>query len=403
MRSFLRAGHLPTLLACLTHFETSFMLWTLVGALGVLIAADLGLSPSEKGLLVGVPLLGGALWRVPVGFLADQLGAKRVGVATIFASLLPLALAWRVASDLPGLFGVGLLLGIAGSSFATALPLASRCYPARYQGTAMGIAAAGNSGAVVANLVAPRLGEAVGWQGVFGLALIPALLAGLLFVALARDDTVPQRVIEPLRVRASAFGEADLWWLCLLYSMTFGGYAGLASFLPIFFHDQYGIPAIAAGGLVAACAVAGSLARPIGGMLADRLGGVPVLAAVDALVPAALLAPSMAAPLAPTVVALVVAMACLGLGNGAVFRLVPQRFAGRIGVATGVIGAAGGVGGFLLPTLLGLQKELSGSYGPGFATFALSLAVMFLCVKALESGWRFTWLSTESGQEADRV
>ncbi len=401
MRAFLRAGHLPTLVASLIHFETSFMLWTLMGALGVLIAADLGLSPSEKGLLVGVPLLGGALWRVPIGMLADQLGAKRVGVATILASLVPLMLVWRVADDLPGLLCVGLLLGIAGSSFATALPLASRTYPARYQGTAMGIAAAGNSGAVVANLVAPRIGEVVGWQSVFGLALVPAAIAALLFVALARDDSAG-RALSRGRDRTAPFREPDLWWFCLLYAMTFGGYSGLSSFLAIFFHDQYGVAAVSAGGLVAGCALAGSLARPLGGALADRLGGVPVLAAVYALVPVALLVPMVGSPLPLTVAALVVGMGCLGAGNGAVFQLVPQRFGSHVGVATGVTGAAGGIGGFLLSTLLGFQKEMTGSYGPGFATFALSLAFMFLCVKALEQGWRFTWLSRPEGlQEAE--
>lgn len=392
MRDFFRAGHFPTLVASLLHFETSFMIWVLMGGLGVLIAADLGLSPAEKGLIVGIPLLGGALWRVPIGLLGDRFGAKRVGTLTMFAVLVPLALAWRAAEGVAGLGLVGLLLGLAGSSFAVALPLASRTYPARYQGTAMGIAAAGNSGTVLATLLAPRLGEALGWHQVFGLAMLPALAAALFFLLVAREAPVAP-VAGAGDAAARALREPDLWWLALLYSMTFGGYSGFSTFLGIYFHDQYGVGAVAAGGLVAACAFAGSLARPFGGVAADRVGGVRVLAVVYAVVPLALLAPMTGAPLSVTLAALLVAMAGLGVGNGAVFQLVPQRFPRAVGFATGVTGAAGGVGGFLLPALMGVERELTGSYGPGFVLFAVSLAYMFLCVNALHSGWRFTWLA----------
>lgn len=395
MRDFLRAGHFPTLVASLLHFETSFMIWVLMGGLGVLIAADLGLSPVEKGLIVGIPLLGGALWRVPIGLLGDRFGAKRVGTLTMLAVLVPLALAWRMAEVVTGLGLVGILLGLAGSSFAVALPLASRTYPARYQGTAMGIAAAGNSGTVLATLLAPRLGEALGWHQVFGLAMLPALAAALIFLLVAREAPVaPAAGAEDAAARA--LREPDLWWLALLYSMTFGGYSGFSTFLGIYFHDQYGLGAVAAGGLVAACAFAGSLARPFGGVVADRVGGVRVLTVVYAVVPLALLAPMTGAPLSVTVAALVVAMAGLGVGNGAVFQLVPQRFPQAVGFATGVTGAAGGLGGFLLPAVMGVEWELTGSYGPGFVLFGVSLAYMFLCVNALHSGWRLTWLAPRS-------
>lgn len=399
VRDFLRAGHLPTLLASLLHFETSFMIWVLMGGLGVLIAADLGLSPAEKGLVVGVPLLGGALWRVPIGLLGDRFGAKRVGTITMLAVLAPLALAWRVADGVAGLGLVGILLGLAGSSFAVALPLAGRTYPARYQGTAMGIAAAGNSGTVLATLLAPRLGETFGWQQVFGLAMLPALAAALIFLLVAREAPVPH-VVGDEGAAARALREPDLWWLALLYSMTFGGYAGLSTFLGIYFHDQFGVGAVVAGGLVAACAFAGSLARPFGGALADRAGGVRVLSVVYAVVPLALLAPAAGAPLGFTFAAILVAMAALGIGNGAVFELVPRRFPRTVGFATGVTGAAGGFGGFVLPAVLGIERELTGSYGPGFVLFAVSLAYMFLCVHALHSGWRFTWLAHSAAPQA---
>jgi NNP family nitrate/nitrite transporter-like MFS transporter len=393
MRAFLRAGHLPTLIASLLHFETSFMVWVLMGGLGVLIARDLGLSPAEKGLIVGIPLLGGAFTRVPIGWLGDRCGAKRVGIATLaFVAILLLG-AWQKAADLPGLLVVGIGLGVAGSSFAIALPLAGSWYPPRYQGTAMGLAAAGNSGTVLAGLLAPRLGEAVGWNGVFGLAIIPVVAVALLFALLARER--PRSEPRP-SVGGDTLGllrEPDLWWFSLLYSMTFGGYAGLSSFLAIFFHDQYGVSAVAAGGLVALCAVAGSLVRPVGGVLADRFGGIRLLSFVFALVPLAMVAPMTGAPLEITVLSLIAGMAGLGLGNGAVFQLVPWRFPAQLGLVTGITGAAGGVGGFLLPAVMGIQYQTTGSFGPGFLLYAVSLGYLFLCLKALHTGWRFTWLA----------
>jgi NNP family nitrate/nitrite transporter-like MFS transporter len=393
LRDFLKAGHLPTLLASLLHFETSFMIWVLMGGLGVLIAADLGLSPAEKGLVVGVPLLGGALWRVPIGLLGDRFGAKRIGTLTMVSVLLPLALAWRIAADLHGLLLVGILLGIAGSSFAVALPLAGRSYPARYQGTAMGIAAAGNSGTVLATLLAPRLGEALGWHQVFAVAILPASLAATIFFLVAREAPPPRT--DGADVTAWALREPDLWWLALLYSMTFGGYSGFSAFLGIYFHDQFGVGAVPAGALVAACAFAGSLARPLGGAASDRVGGVRVLPWVFVAVPAALVVPMAGFALPATFVALLVAMAGLGVGNGAVFQLVPHRFPHAIGFATGLTGAAGGLGGFVLPAIMGVGRELTGTYAAGFAIFALALASLFLCLSALQSTWRSTWLAPQ--------
>lgn len=374
--AFLRAGHLPTLLACLLHFETSFMVWVLMGGLGVLIAEDLQLTPAETGLIVGIPLLGGALSRVPVGALGDRLGAKRVGIVTMAALVVPLTLAWRVAADLPGLVLVGALLGLAGSSFAVALPLAGRAYPARWQGTAMGIAAAGNSGTVLATLLAPRLGDALGWQNVFGAAIVPVITVAALFALLTREP--PDQVHHRQRNTAAwqVVRDPALWWFALLYSATFGGYSGFSTFLSVYFHSQYRIDPVTAGGLVAACAVASSLARPLGGMLADRFGGTRMLTIAFAGVPIALLAPAMSAPLAITVISLVAAMAGLGIGNGAIFQLVPQRLPHAVGFATGVIGAAGGLGGFALPATFGLEYQVTGSYAPGFLLYGACLTYL---------------------------
>jgi NNP family nitrate/nitrite transporter-like MFS transporter len=382
-----RAGHLPTLVACFLHFDLSFMLWVLVGALGVFISGSLGLGPAQKALVVAVPILSGSIFRIPFGFLADRFGAKRVGVALLAFLFLPLAVGWRWADGLPAVLAMGAMLGVAGASFAVALPLASRWYPPERQGLAMGVAAAGNSGTVLTNLVAPKLAAAAGWHAVFGLAMLPLAAVLVAFLLLARER--PRLAAVPALAAPSPLGHPDLWWLCLFYAVTFGGYVGLSSFLPIFFRDQHGVAPVQAGALTALCAFAGSGARPIGGWLADRIGGVRLLS-VLLLCIAAAYAISSALPALPLAAAVLVAgMVSLGMANGALFQIVPQRFPAAIGRATGIIGAVGGLGGFALPMVLGTVKGRTGSFGPGFLALALAATFAAIALRVLAAGARW--------------
>lgn len=389
-------GHWPTLVAAFLHFDLSFMLWVLLGALGVYIAESAGLDPAQKGLVVATPILSGALFRIPLGFLSDRLGSRRVGAGMLAFLFLPLLVGWRAGDDLPTLLAVGLMLGTAGASFAVALPLASRWYPADRQGLVMGIAAAGNSGTVLANLIAPRLANAVGWHNVLGLALLPLAVVLAAFGLMAKDS--PHRAGgQPLCHYVTALRQPDLWWFCLFYSVTFGGYVGLSSFLPLFFRDQYHVTPLAAGHLTAGAAFVGSLVRPIGGYLADRLGGVRVLSVLLAGIGLAYLAAAQLPGLGVMTGVVIAGMAGLGLGNGAVFQLVPQRFRDEIGVATGVVGAFGGIGGFILPTLLGQTKQSGGSFAAGFLALAAMAGAALLALRALaamQHGWRRSWAET---------
>ena len=370
----LRSGHFGTLISALLYFDVSFMVWVLVGALGIYIAGDLGLSPAQKGLAVAVPAFGGALFRILLGFLADRYGPKKVGMVSLAAVLIPLTWGWLGGTTFQGLLGVGLLLGIAGASFAVAMPLASRSYPKEHQGMAMGIAGAGNSGTVIAALVAPRLAQHLGWHAVFGLAMIPVVLILILFVFLAREaPNLPQS--NTFEQTMSVLREPDLWRFSLVYSLTFGGFVGLAGFLAIYLHDQYGTPPVLAGTLTALCVFAGSFVRPLGGYLADRVGGTTLLFYVFPVVEVALGGMSFSPYLWLTVNLVFVAMIALGAGNGAVFQLVPERFHKEIGVVSGIVGAAGGVGGSLLPLLLGTSKELTGSYHAGFIVFMAAVCL----------------------------
>jgi NNP family nitrate/nitrite transporter-like MFS transporter len=316
-----------------------------------------------------------------------------VGTALLAFLFLPLTLGWLAGDSLPALLAIGLMLGTAGASFAVALPLASRWYPPNRQGLVMGIAAAGNSGTAITNLLAPRLANHFGWHSVLGLAMLPLAVALLTFVLLARDNPA-QAKGQPIGNYLRALKQSDLWWFCLFYSVTFGGYVGLSSFLPLFYRDQYHVTPVAAGYLTALAAICGSLARPLGGYLADKLGGVRILLALLALISAAYLLAAQLPTLGLMAAVITGGMICLGLGNGAVFQLVPQRFHNELGVATGVIGAIGGIGGFLLPNLLGQIKQASGSFSHGFLTLALvafGAALLLRALVAIRQGWRLSW------------
>ncbi len=238
-KGFLRAGHLPTLFAAFLYFDLSFMVWVLLGPLGVQISKDLALNAAQKGIMVATPVLAGAVLRIVMGVLVDHLKPKWTGaIAQV------LVIAGLVAASSLGIHSyaqtllVGVVLGLAGASFAVALPLASRWYPPEHQGTALGIAGAGNSGTVLAALFAPSLAIVVGWQNVFGLAAIPLAITLAIYLAIAKDgpDCPPPKAL-PDYLNVLRIGDA--WWLMFFYSVTFGGFVGLSSSLTIYFNDQY--------------------------------------------------------------------------------------------------------------------------------------------------------------------
>jgi MFS transporter, NNP family, nitrate/nitrite transporter len=402
LRDFRRAGHLPTLLCAFLYFDVSFMVWILPGALANSIVPEFGLSDSQKGLMVAIPLLGGALLRLVLGLLTDHIGARRTGILGMVLTTLPLLLGWLWADSFDKLLLVGLLLGVSGASFAAALPLAGRWYPARYQGLAMGIAGAGNSGTALATFLGPRLAQVWGWHAVFGLAIIPLLATLVVFVLFAKDSP-NQPAPRSLADYADVLRMRDTWWFCLFYSITFGGFVGLASFLNIFFLSQYGLSRVEAGSFTTFCVIAGSFLRPFGGYLADRLGGVRMLTVVYLAVGAVTLGLTSLPPLAGGSMLLFAVMALLGMGNGAVFQLVPNRFPKEIGVTTGIIGAAGGLGGFVLPNVLGTLKELTGTFSGGFLAFALVGGFGGAAALAYASrGWRGIFIGS-SGVALDRA
>lgn len=394
---FWQAGHKPTLIAAFLYFDLAFMVWVLLGPLAPEIAKTLHLTAAEKGLMVATPTLAGAILRVVNGLLVDRIGPKRSGAISQVIVIVGLFAAWLLGvNSFAGTLALGVVLGFAGASFAIALPLASRWYPPEHQGKAMGLAGMGNSGTVFAALFAPTLAKLFGWNAVLGLACIPLVIVFVAYMIMAKDAPnapAPKSLTAYLHPLKSA----DAWWLMGFYSVTFGGFVGLAASLPIYFTDQFGLTTVTAGYCTAACVFAGSLIRPVGGALADAIGGVRTLTGVFVIAAIALAGVSAAPTVTVALATFVVAMLALGAGNGAVFQLVPQRFREEIGVMTGLVGMAGGVGGFYLASSLGFAKQLSGSYQPGFLIFA-GLALLALAGLMLVKGvWRTRWEAALAG------
>jgi NNP family nitrate/nitrite transporter-like MFS transporter len=413
---FRRAGHWPTLLAAFLYFDVSFMVWVVLGPLSLYLSQDLGLTVGEKFHLVAIPILAGAMLRIPLGMLADHIGPKLTGQLGQLVVIAGLAYAW--------LFGLhsklevellGVILGVAGASFAVALPQASRWYPPKYQGVVMGIAGAGNMGVVLDSMFVPMLAEAYGWQNVFGFLLIPLVLVLALYSLMAKDAP-DQRAPVTLANYGAVLRDRDTWWFMFFYAITFGGFVGLGSALPLYFTNWYHTSGIAAGLMAALVVFGGSMFRPVGGWLADRVGGIRSLQFLFSIVALAYLAiaflPEGPAPAGTAlasaqvggwgitqlpgvawgaVAIFFVGAMALGMGNGSVFQLVPLRFRNEIGVMTGMVGAAGGLGGFFLARTLGLSRDLTGGFAAGFWLFAGLAAVGLVGLILVKTRWRTTW------------
>lgn len=384
-------GHWPTLVAAFLYFDFSFMVWTLLGPLSAHIAEALKLNQEQVGLMVAVPSLGGAILRIVLGLLVDRIGAKNTGILAQCIVIAGLVYAWLVGlHSYQAIILMGFNLGFAGASFAVALPQSGRWYPPHMQGMVLGLAGAGNIGVVLDSLIAPRLAEAYGWQSVFGLALIPAVLVLIVYIVVSKEP--------PMKVKPKKFADyvellrdKDTHWFCFFYTVTFGGFSGLAYSLVMYFHNEYHLTKIQAGDYAALCTAVGALARPIGGALADRIGGIRSLHFVYVLGALFLICGALVHNLWLNVLFFFLAAGILGSGNGAVFQLLPQRFGRDLGTMSGLVGAGGGLGGFLLATALGYSKGQTGSYVTGLIGFAGLCLVALVGLQLVKKRWRTTW------------
>jgi NNP family nitrate/nitrite transporter-like MFS transporter len=440
----LKSGNWKALLACFLYFDTGFTTWVMFGPLAPFISKQLTLSPTQAGFLVAVPVLAASIVRVTLGNLYQSVSGRKLALISISLSSIPaFVLLLPIVPTYTLLLVLGVFLGIGGASFAVALPMAGSSYPPRVQGLVLGLAAAGNIGAVLDGFLFPGLAQSFGWQH-STVAVLPLLaLAAVTILYWAEDRSAksgdPKRafigsaiaivglIALVLLVDRGLFGqgktgqlllpvlgsavvlavlprkyltvlaERDTWVMMLVYSITFGGFVGMSSYVSLLLTTQYGLSKLDAGFVMAALSFTGAMVRPVGGWIADRLSGVRVLLVLLLAIAAcnagfAVLMP----PLAGGTALLAALYVCFGLGNGATFQLVPNRWGGKTGIMTGIIGAAGGIGGFYLPVVMGIAKESTGSYQMGFVTFGVLAAVAFSLVAVLHQQW-LAWALPREG------
>jgi nitrate/nitrite transporter NarK len=359
----------PALPLATISFALSFAAWGLVGGLAPTFAGLYQLSASQTALVVAVPVLLGSLARLPMGMLTDRYGGRAV-----FTALMVFSAAAAALVPLTGSYGALLasafFVGMAGSSFAVGAAFVSRWTPPAAQGTALGIYGLGTLGQSLAVFVGPVVAARVGWTWVFyGTAALLVAWA-VVFVTFARNPPAAQRPAS-FAAMLPLLRHPIAWLLGAFYFLTFGGFVAFSIYLPTLLRTQFGLSTADAGFRAAGFVVLATLMRPVGGWLADRIGGAQVLSWVfgGVAVFSWLLAwPSM---LPFTVGALSCAL-LMGLGNGAVFKLVPERFPRDTGTVTGLVGALGGLGGFFPPLVLGIFRDTLGIVWPGFVLLSIT-------------------------------
>ena len=390
-RSFLNSGHAPTLFSAFLFFSFSCGIWVLNGAMAPFISETFSLNPAQKGLMLSIPIIAGALMRFPLGLLSQYIGRKNATLVEMGMITIARLFGFFFVQSFNDLLAMGVLLGIAGASFGVALSLGAGSFPPRHKGLAMGLVGAGNVGTAVSVLVAPPLAQAFGWVTVYGLAAIAICIPMLVMVVFAREPSDVDKHAS-FREHIACLFEQDGWAFSLIYGVTFGGFIGLATFLPTYYYDQFGVSKVEAGQLTMLAAFMGAALRVFGGWISDRWGGIHTLSIVLATVTVTLVLAGLSGQsLVSTTLLVMLCFAALGAGNGALFQLVPLRWPMTTAVAGSMIGEIGALGGGLVPTAMGLSKQFGGSYAWGFFFFAALAAVMLLMLRRMQIRWTRTW------------
>jgi NNP family nitrate/nitrite transporter-like MFS transporter len=381
MSDTFKAGAARALFFATSAFAVSFAVWGLIAALAPTFAQLYNLSATEKSLLIAIPVLLGSIGRLIAGMIADRFGGRLVFSALLLFSAIP-AIAIGFSTSYAQLLIFGLFLGVAGTTFPVGVGFASKWFAKEKQGTALGIYGAGNIGQSIAVFFAPVLALQFGdWRTVFFVFAAITFIWGIVFYLFAQDASVvaqPKTLSENLRVLKTS---KVAWILSLFYFLTFGGFVALALYMPTFLREIFNLSATDAGARTAGFVLLATLLRPVGGILADKIGGEKVLIFVFGGIAVLSLLLSFASIVPFTIGALGCA-AALGLGNGAVFKLVPQHFPNETATVTGLVGAFGGLGGFFPPLELGFVKDATGSYTIGFVLLSL-FAIICLAINYL--------------------
>lgn len=365
-------------------FALCFAVFGSLSAMMPILSKQLHLSPIEKSIAVAIPVLLGSLGRIPLGVLTDRLGGRSIFTVVMALSILPAFLMGGV-KDYTHLLLYGFLIGVGLASFSVGVGFVSGWYSAEHQGFALGVYGAGNIGQSLAAFGAPVIAAAAGFRWgfwTFGVLLGVWLIIFALAARNAPRRGAPKRLIDTLK----PLEDRRSWVLSLYYFLTFGGFVAMAIYLPILLTEMFHLTPQDAGLRTAGFVVLATIMRPIGGILADKVGGSRILQWVFPLT--GLMAIFMACPLMITfTIGALGAAVAIGLGNGAVFKLVPEYFPRSVGSVTGLVGAAGGLGGFFPPLVLGFVKQQTGTFVPGFAMLgAFCLLCLVTLVRQKKSG-----------------
>lgn len=375
-------GTTRALLLATLAFFACFYAWALFGPLSPAIQHDLKLSEVQVGWLVAIPVVLGSLMRIPMGVLTDRYGARRTFPVLMGFTALPLLAIAIWHGSFATLVAFGFLLGFAGSSFAVGVPYVSRWFPKQRQGFALGVYGMGMGGTVLTGLTAPSIAQRWGLSAPFIAGAVAVAVVGICFWTLAKEPPTPRPAVTSVAAPFRVFRtEARAWALTFFYFLAFGGFVAMFLYLPKLLVGVHHLGKADAGARAAGFALLAVLARPLGGYLSDRYGARQVL--IVSYAGTTLLAVGLTFGYESMVVLTIccLSMAVMfGLGTGAVFKLVAAEFPTQVGAVTGVVGAAGGLGGFFPPLVMAAVKSATGSYTLGFALLAVTAAVCLLVV-----------------------
>jgi len=376
----LKSGQAKNLALALLAFAISFWAWNMIGPLGVRYAKELGLTPTQKAMLVATPVLVGSVGRILSGALTDRFGGRRMFTVLLVMSA-PFVILVAVAGNAGSyalLLVFGFFLGIAGTTFAVGIPFVNAWYEQSRRGFATGVFGAGMGGTALSSFFTPRF---VSWFGYFATHIIIAvalLVVALIMWTSSRDSPGWRSNTDPVVPKLAAALKLPITWqMSFLYAVTFGGFVAFSTYLPTYLNDVYSFDLTGAGTRTAGFAIAAVIARPIGGVLSDRIG--PKTVSAISFAGAAIMAVIIAfkpAPEIPAGLSFVVMAGFLGLGTGGVFAWVAKLSpANRVGAVAGLVGAAGGLGGYFPPLVMGATYDST--------AHSYTIGLILLCVVAV--------------------